>query len=174
MMKKIFTLFGFIMFLLPVQSQEANRDAKAPAARNAIYASFGGTGIYYALNYERLLVQQRAICIGARVSVGTDFSSALFGQEFSLPVSAYILYGKKKGRLELGLGLTNYFLDQYDYSEDRNKKAYRALFVPSIGYRYQKKAGGFMAKVGFSPVINLGKASQSALPWIDLGIGWVF
>ncbi len=173
-MKIAFALLGYIMFTLPVQSQMANRDAEAPVARNTISASFGGAGIYYALNYERLLVQHRKIGIGASTGIGTDFSSALFGREFSLPVGAFILYGKKNGRLELGAGLANYFLKQYDYGEDRHETAYRALFVPSIGYRYQKRTGGFMVKAGFSPVINLGKASQSAMPWFDLGIGWVF
>ena len=173
-MKKAFALFGFILFLLPVQSQVSNRDAEAPVARNSISASFGGAGIYYALNYERLLFQHRKISIGARAGIGTDFSSALFGRELSLPVGAFILYGKKNSRMELSLCLTNYLMDQYDYAEDRDKRAYRALLVPSFGYRYQKSAGGFTARIGFSPVINLHKSSGPAMPWIDLGVGWAF
>ena len=101
-MKTALALLGFIMFILPVQSQVVNRIADTPVARNSIYASFGGAGIYYAINYERQLFQHRDICIGARAGFGIDFSSALFGKEFSIPIGAFFLYGKRNGRLELG------------------------------------------------------------------------
>ena len=148
--------------------------ASDPVTKNAVYFSFGGAGFYYSINYERQFVVGKNYYLGVKGGIGTSFSSVLFPHEFSIPTGIFFLYGKNRSHLDISMNLSGYFLEQYDYFEDRHYKKLSLLFVPSVVYRYQKPGGGFMGRAGISPVINVNKVSNSFTPWIDLSLGWAF
>jgi len=150
------------------------QEVPSSRAQNAIYGSFGGAGLFYSLTYERTVWTQNTFHAAVRGGVGASFSSVLFPHEFNIPLGVSFLYGKRKGHLDIGLSLSNYFLDQYDYASDKSSIEYRALYVPSVAYRYQKKDGGLLVRAGLCTVINPNPIATTYVPWIDLSLGWAF
>lgn len=151
--------------------QKINPDS---IAKNSIYASFGGAGIFYAVNYERNLYLSETFSLAARIGLGTSFSSVLFPSEFNMPIGASALYGKKNNHFELGFFISNYLIEQYDHMNDRSYKELKNLMVPTLGYRYQKHHGGLIIKAGLSAIMNINSTTNTYSPWIDLGVGWAF
>ena len=142
--------------------------------KNSMYASFGGAGIFYSLNYERNLYSSDKFAVGARVGFGTSLSPVIFSSEFNMPIGINALYGKKNSHIELSFCTTNYLLEQYDYEFNDETKELKNLLVPSLCYRFQKKQGGLVIRAGLSALINLNSTTKTYSPWIDLGIGWAF
>jgi len=112
--------------------------------------------------------------MGVKGGVGTSFSSVLFPTEFNFPVGAYFLYGKKKSHLDVSLNFTTYLLQHYDYENDTENKQVKVLYVPSISYRYQKPEGGFVARIGFCPILYFNEVSTTISPWMEASFGWAF
>lgn len=173
-MKRILLIITLIGLILSVKSQEKQEDIAQSIAKNAAYASAGGAGIYFSLLYERQLFIKEKYSVGIKGGFGTSFSSVLFPQEFNIPLGVFFLYGKKNSHLDISLNGSNYLLDQYDPQKDKNFKELKLLFVPSVAYRFQYPEGGFMARFGFSPIINFNSVTNSISPWIDISVGWAF
>jgi len=157
-----------------IYSENKHQSFKTEYAHNSVYFSVGGAGIYNSLNYERTLVFTDKYSAGVKIGIGSSFSPALFPNEFTIPVGGYFLFGKRNSHFDLSLCATNYFLEQYDYSLNKNYKELKLLFVPSVAYRYQKSKGGFIGRIGFSPIINFNKNRNPASPWLDVSLGWAF
>jgi hypothetical protein len=167
----IFTLFGLIVY---VQSQETPGDTTFYKAKNATYISGGGAGIYFSVIFERQIFLHDKYSAGVKGGVGTSFSAVLFPQEFNFPIGVFFLYGKRNNHLDISLNLSNYLLEQYDPQKDQNSRELKLLFIPSLSYRFQKPKGGFLARVGFSPIINFNSVTNSVSPWLDISVGWAF
>lgn len=173
-MKRILLLITLMGFIVCAKSQEKYEEITSSVAKNAAYASAGGAGIYFSLIYERQLFLKEKYSAGIKGGIGTSFSSVLFPQEFNFPLGVYFLYGKRNNHLDISLNVSNYLLEQYDPQKDQNTKELKLLFVPSVAYRYQKPGGGFMARVGFSPIMNFNSVTSSISPWVDISVGWAF
>jgi len=173
-MDRFFLLLALINIVIIAKPQEYEQSNDPVQAKNSIYASAGGPGIYFSAIYERHIIFKNNYSLGVKGGVGTSFSSVLFPGEFNFPIGILYLYGKKNSHLDISLNATGYILKQYDYQEENYNHELRWMFVPSIGYRYQKREGGFVAKIGFSPVIHFNSVTNTYTPWIDIGIGWAF
>ena len=167
-------LLIFLSVLSTSLRGQSVQEARSTRVKHAVYGSFGGAGLFYSLTYERTVWTQNTFHAAVRGGIGASFSSVLFPHEFNIPLGVSLLYGKRKGHLDIGLSLSNYFLDQYDYASDKSSMEYRALYVPSIAYRYQKKEGGLLVRVGLCTVINPNPITTTFVPWIDLSVGWAF
>lgn len=122
--------------------------------RNTIFFEFFGNAITYSLNYDRLYKIKSKSCVAVRA--GFHYSDNLLGNEqriIGFPIAASWLcpISPKNNFIELGLGLT-YF---HDLFKDINHIEHYFFAVPRIGYRYQRRNGGFFLKIGFTPSINL-------------------
>jgi len=173
-MKRTLLILIFIFFISPVKGQEISKENNSVIAKNNVYASLGGPGIYFSLIYERIVLNDKKFSLGIKGGIGTGLSSVLFPDEFNFPIGVYFLYGKRNSHLDLSMNVTSYLLQQYDYTKDNNYKELRLLVVPSVSYRYQKPEGGFLLRAGFSPIININSITNSFVPWIDISIGWSF
>lgn len=172
-MKKRLFFLAFTLSFITIYCQDID-NIHTNAVQNHTYFSFGGAGVYYSLIYERQLIYRNSYSAGVKAGIGTDFSPASFPDEFNIPVGGYFLYGKRNSHLDVSFCFTNYFLQQYDYDDDRNYNEYKLLLVPSIAYRYQKNSGGFLARIGFSTVFYFNDVSNTVSPWIDVSLGWSF
>jgi len=173
-MKRILLVITLIGLMVNTKSQEKHENVTSSVSKNSVYASAGGAGIYFSLIYERRLLLKEKYSVGIKGGIGTSFSSVLFPQEFNFPLGAFFLYGKRNNHLDISLNVSNYLLEQYDPQKDQNIKELKLLFVPSVSYRFQKPKGGFMARLGFSPIINFNSVTSSISPWIDISVGWAF
>lgn len=173
--KSISALFIYILlFSLSAKGQTSLTEEKAPPARNAILGSFGGPGLYFSVIYERHLVSSNKVNFGLRAGLGSSFSSVLFSDEFNVPLGVFLLLGKNKNHVDLSVNMSPYVLSQSNLPTREKTKELKVLFIPSIAYRYQPKAGGFVGRIGFSPVFYFNPVSDSLMPWVDLSVGWAF
>lgn len=174
MIKRSLLFLTFLFLIISGNSQEVIKANDFQVAKNSVIASVGGAGVYYSILYERQVFSKEKYSIGVKGGIGSSFSPVLFPNEFNFPVGAFFLYGKKNSHLDLSISLTSYILQQYDFENSKNSNEYRLLSVPSIAYRYQKKNGGLIGKIGFCAIINFNSVTNSFVPWLDVGVGWAF
>lgn len=142
--------------------------------KNSVILTLGGTGIYTSLIYEREVYQIKKLRTGFRSGIGISPFSLTFSDEVNIPVGIYGLFGKRNHHLDLNLNLANYLITQYDWRDDSEFRKLKALFIPSLGWRFQKPESGLIFKAGLSSIISFNKIRNNASPWIEIGAGWSF
>jgi hypothetical protein len=135
---------------------------------------------------------------GYRVGLGYTYSKnygLLSGSNsirgVDVPIEANYLLGKKRSKLELGLGVNlGYYKEKYDtwdlkeigkedgityyesiYKGEDSRSLWGYYCFGNIGYRYQP-SHGFQFRAGISPSFNLGEkhaVSKSVFPYISFG-----
>ncbi len=87
----------------------------------------------------------------------------------AVPLEVSALYGKSNHHLELGMGVTSYLTRSLAFDsetlENIDKVVFDAALPLRIGYRFQKPEGGFLFRLGYTPIINFPNGG---------GGGWVF
>jgi hypothetical protein len=145
-------------------SKEKRNNNANPLARNAIYIEiFGSSGAYYNVGYDRLLVRKDKMSFRGIVGFQYNYLDGGIPDEggFSFAPQMSFLYGNKH-HLELGVGLI-YQLGTFTNGTFR------------VGYRFQKPAGGFLFKVGFTPIyFPKGFFGSPILPWGGIAFGYAF
>lgn len=172
-MKYIILILLTCLFMA-AEAQTTDKTALHKEVKNTLLFSYGGPGIYFSAVYERHVMAKESYSAGLKAGIGTSFSAVLFPYELSLPFGAFFLYGGRNHHLDLSLNATAYILDQYNFQNNSNNKEVRFLYIPSLAYRFCKPSGGFTARLGVSPVINVNRITNTFAPWIDAGIGWSF
>jgi hypothetical protein len=159
-------LVGILLFsgiMLPRWTWAGSGDGETTGASNALFFEVGGQGILYSVNYDRLL--------GPHASVHAGYTP-FGGGEYVLPAGiSYLSSGNH--RLELGAGLSYLNVHESEFSIGIR----RGLFGTAVfGYRYQPREGGFMFRVGFTPLIGAFANTRigPVLPWFGLSTGYCF
>lgn len=144
-------------------------------ARNSIFVELLGNGILYSLNYDHKFFDHASARIGGmflsypKNDVNNDNGRTIL---VLVPIMVNYLVGNGNSRLEVGGGIlaggTNGSaqIENERISEARGGGA----FTGNIGYRLQPRDGGFLFRIGFTPVIS----SAGFLPWAGLSLGATF
>ncbi len=111
--------------------------------------------------------------ITVKNDIGNSLLSILFPHEFNFSAGVSFLYGRHKQHLDISASVTSYILEQYNYTEAKTNHDFKFLFVSSVCYRYQNPQGGFVGRIGISPLMHFNSITISFTPWIDAGLGWV-
>jgi hypothetical protein len=130
---------------------------------NNIYIEFLGSAGMYSVNFERILaapVKWVQISTGIGISVYNNTT-------YDLPLHTSILIGPRSSRLELGAGIQP---EMYYYTDDASES--QLIWFNRIGYRYQRRQGGFHFQCGITPVYYPKNNWKSS--WFGLGLGWTF
>ncbi len=144
----------------------------AQFARNAAYLELGGNGLFYTANYERFFtpsISARGGLMAFSVSEtenGTETSATIN----VIPLTANYFLGSSH-RLELGAGpmLVRLSADVDAPGISASESGVIVLGTATVGYRYQSPGGGFLFRIGLTPVI-----ADGVLPWAGLSVGWAF
>lgn len=199
----------FVGFTLNLRSQEPVKESAA--ARNSYYFEFFGQGLYYSFNYDRLIKTTGPLKNSYSAGLTLLPHPELF--VVAVPASYNVFYGEGKHHLELGLGFTPMFIKTKSSASetwqdasgtmitnvyDATQNNYYTYLTTKIGYRLQKKEGGFFMRATFTPAVGLvsyegtvkgGYVKQAdrghlnmlgqtaffpypAVPWLGLSIGW--
>lgn len=172
-MRRLIILLLIICMVPVIGRAQENIDLKE-SAKNSLLLTFGGAGIYTSVIYERKLYQINNIRSGVRAGIGLSPFALTSFEDFNIPVGIYALYGKNKHHIDLSFSLSNYFINQYNFTTETDSKEYKVLLIPSLAWRYQKPEGGVIFKAGISPIISLNKIKSNTSPWIELAVGWAF
>lgn len=161
-------------------SSSSGGAAKGREAKNAIYLDLAGPGLIYSLNYDREIVPDLSARIGiSYLAMGASAGDA--SAEFSylaLPITvSYLGLGSENNMFELGGGgvIMNFSGSGIIESDDAEVSAGASVTTLALtglaGYRHQPADGGFVFRLGLSPMMILG---AGFLPTGYLSLGAAF
>ncbi len=147
------------------------------AKKNAVYLEILGQGLFYSVNYDRILIKGERLAVAGRIGLSyypvTNFFEA---HTVAIPIEFNLLVGKGLTYFEFGLAGT--------YMQGLDKPSFsKSLFASlRLGYRYQKDNGGLLFRIGFTPLLpiilddeyQLNTDYIPLLPSIGLSVGYSF
>ena len=191
------------LFALSIQAQTPGDTLKATYVMpvHSIYLEIGGASDFVGVNWDSRFKTNSHWGYRAGLAIGyeSDNSYELTQSNtyYSAPVDVNLLIGRRKSRLELGLGLkpmlirqkhltvaptaTDITQDTYNISTSTTY-LFRALLLADIGYRYVSKRG-FQLRCGVTPMMNITKTWLTPSNEVDRGdlllapyvsFGWSF
>ena len=154
--------------LLASAGSAAAQGRALPAAPNAMYVELLGNGGLYSLNYDRLLTPRVAARVGFMgLGAATDSVS---GGVIAAPLMVSYLFGEGNSHLETGVGVMLAAGAIDDVADFEDESFSGAIGTATIGYRYQRPGGGFVFRVGVTPLFD----TTGIAPWIGLSLGYGF
>lgn len=161
----------------PVLAQESPE----PLRRHSLFVEFGGNGGYYSFNYDRIMLAKPKWKMSARVGAMYYRESLSYLEDgnqnlLTIPVELSYLRGAGNHHLELGLGVTALY-EHYQDFEGSDVTQIMCLPAARVGYRYQKRDGGFFFKTGLTPMLQI-KDSQykynktQGILWAGIAFGY--
>lgn len=145
-------------------------------ARNSIFLELGGNAILYSLNYDRKFSDNFSGRIGGMfLGVSANDPNTLDGRIslLMMPLMANYLVGSGNSRLELGAGPMVVFASGGGTIENEQLDNFSGGglgFTSTIGYRLQPRNGGFLFRIGLTPIFGPGYF----IPWAGLSLGATF
>jgi hypothetical protein len=149
--------FVYLLLLAAFFSADAQR-AEQPMQKNTFFLELGGNGLFYSLNYDRILLGRSTWKLSGRMG-GLYFPGLGEANRhmIGLPLELSYLRGRNNHHLELGLGFTPMYDTYPIMGLDGQKDVVQDLAlmgVARIGYRHQKREGGLFYKIGFTPLLG--------------------
>lgn len=140
------TLLFLILVCLssPAFSQS---DFLAAPSRNSFYVEGFGNALIYSVNFDRILVVKEKSALTGRI--GVSYAPPP-NKGPGVVLEMNYLRGSGNHHFELGAGCSYYYLFSKDELIDPNITLF--FLTARIGYRYQKKEGGFLFRVGLIPI----------------------
>jgi len=137
------------------------QDSARALSKNAVYLELGGNGVFYSINYERIIFSQGKAHLSARV--GYEFlPRSVFKAITSLSSNVLlaevdVFCGRENSFFETGLGIIydTEELIKYTYSLEESssaKKYHNTGYFYRIGYRYHAPSG-FIFRAAATPFI---------------------
>lgn len=124
-------------------------------SRNTFYIDFSTKGAIYSVNYDRIFHESNKITYSYRIGF------SILKDVIALPIGINLFTGKGNSHAEFSLSLMSY-VDQYNTMFSDNDLSDKYIYItPAIGYRYQKRNGGFFFKAALSPMIILDPRSSN-------------
>lgn len=165
-------------------SSEAGDAEAERSAKNAIYVDLLGPGLFYSINYDRMLTHDLSarigfsyLSFGASAGDGTGAASAEFSY-WAVPITvSYLGIGSDSNMLELGGGpvimnIKGSGVVETDETAAGGEASATVLAMTGmVGYRHQPADGGFVFRIGASPVMVF---EAGLLPWGYLSLGAAF
>lgn len=181
-------VFAVIAFSLLSQNRvlaqaEAETKGEIFTAKNSIHAEFAGNSGGYALNYGRIISQKNRmkLAVSAGVSMFYHRLDERIGSDFWVPVfpaEITAFWGKSKHHMELGVGFYTLRNRTYIFDEDfpkniREQIHWDQFIIGRIGYRYQKPAGGFFFRAGYTPMVEFNHSDTvyKGTSFVPFGLG---
>lgn len=146
----------------------------AQTADNAIYLELGGNGLLYTLNYERTFAPEwsgRAGLFWFTVDATGEQNTSASATLNLIPLTANYFVGESH-RLELGGGplLLRASASAEGPGLTVSESGFGLGGTATVGYRYQQLDGGFLFRIGLTPIFT----SNGFTPWAGLSLGYAF
>ncbi|MFM2337659.1 MAG: hypothetical protein RL115_852 [Bacteroidota bacterium] len=178
-MRKIIVL-ALALSLLTITNAQTDKEVKS-STHTTFYAELGGPGILFSANIDKRFKQSN-LGWGGRIGLGfvsgyvlPDTSSMYYsnnlGSVVTIPVQVNHIFGKPNSphTFEVGAGITitGKKIEVFDFYEEKRS----AIFgTASFMYRRQPIDGGFMWRIGFTPIIAKGYIQAFG----GVGVGYSF
>jgi hypothetical protein len=152
-------------------------------APNSIYLEIGGAGVFYSINYDRMLTNNLALRFGFGILPVSWFS--LTAVPLTVSWFPFSNNSTSPSKLEIGAGIDyiNCSITQFfSFADNPPVRSSSSLCVTGIvGYRYQASDGGFMFLAAFTPIFFtgdlqslIGISKDNFAPWAGISFGYGF
>jgi hypothetical protein len=159
--------------ILPARAQEPSTEI----ARKAIYVEVLGQGLLYSINYDYRIEE----AISLRVGFTRWSTPFIFIRELTatgVPLTVNYLSGERNSHLEAGIGAVlfhfrargSWFLSESDTESSGNF----VLGTVTLGYRYQPRDGGFVFRIGATPLFTWNEGEFTGLFFGGISFGYAF
>ena len=156
------TLLLFLIFLQPAYSQ---------SKPNSVYFELIGNGGLYSINYDRLITDNVSGRIGFMYLSKLDLIFLTVDNIVIIPVTLNYLIGNGNNKFEIGAGI-DYVNSSGGslFGYKTNVTVTQIFGTATIGYRYRQKDGGFLFRIGFTPIFG----ANGFQPLAGLSLGFSF
>lgn len=181
-MKKVTLLLSITFYISCLVQAQSDSNPKPVGGRTAFYAELGGPGILFSANIDSRF-KESSLGLGGRAGIGfvtaddSDYDPQTGNYNYrnrsviTVPVQLNYIFGKPTSvhTFEVGAGLTylGKRLDIFNGSDNERTNLYGTF---SFMYRRQPADGGFMWRIGFTPVVANGYIQPSG----GVGVGYSF
>ncbi len=178
-MKKIFFSFAALISSVVLLAQ---KNEKTPSGNTSFYAEIGGPGILFSANVDKRFNNKSNLGWGGRIGLGfvsgyvlpdtsTMYYSNNLGSVVTVPIQVNHIFGKPNSphTFEVGAGvtITGKKIEVFDFYDDKRSSIFGTA---SFMYRRQPIDGGFMWRIGFTPIIAKGYIQAFG----GVGVGYSF
>jgi len=163
------SIFGCLTLTSFCQGVESNKFS----LKNSFQIEAGGHGLFYSLNYERILINGNQFKTAAQA--GFSFYPKQTGvRDVWMPVVINELFSFTKHHIELGVG--HVFIREASRDVENNPLAWfwSGAFTGRLGYRYQSPDGRIIFRLGFTPFLEYEDRQYEFHPSGGLSIGYCF
>lgn len=181
-MKKILFIPLCFGILLSATAQTTGNDDKVSTGHTSFYAELGGPGILFSANIDKRFKKSN-LGWGGRIGLGfvsgyvlPDTSSTYYyggnlGSVVTIPLQVNHIFGKPNSphTFEVGAGITitGKKIEVFDFYDEKRSSIFGTA---SFMYRRQPIDGGFMWRIGFTPIIAKGYIQAFG----GVGVGYSF
>lgn len=153
-MKKYIIVLASLLYSSVIFSQDQNPADYRFINPNSVQLEAGGHGLFYSLNYERVLINRNRFKTTAQL--GVSYYPASTGvRDVWLPVSINEIVSFGNHHLEIGLGMVPIREALRDSENIATEWYWSGMVSGRIGYRYQKPDGQFLLRAGFTPLAEV-------------------
>jgi hypothetical protein len=192
-MKKHFIVFLSVfvvatMVLASVSNAQTSGSVGTPRgttttqdAPNAFYLELLGNGVAWSINYDRFLAPDFGFRVGfgyfgiGAAPIGQNQENVISESLTSVPATLNYFIGSHDNRgrlgsskLELGIGIVYVHVTESFFGI--NGAASTIGETATVGYRYQASDGGFVFRIGFTPIYVV----STLIPTGGLSLGYAF
>jgi hypothetical protein len=162
-MKRIILLIILLTTFNRIFSQEST---KKDYQGIVTYFCAGGPGYAFTINAEHTVLSKQSFWLSGRIGFGAHPIPINSG-EFTfigIPFGVNLFLRKTSFHPELGLSLS--YVQGFErelmsfYHDEKNIYSKSILFVPTFGYRFQKKSGGLFGRIAFAPTYKIKELSK--------------
>jgi hypothetical protein len=161
-------LIVMLLFLtsagISAQKKTSKVSSTFDGSKNAFFVELLGNGLLFSANYDVRVANK----FGVRAGIGYFGSTDGDGGILTVPAMGNFLLGKNGRYFEVGAGITFVKISGTDdiFDTDKSSSVFGTL---SFMYRRQPVDGGFMWKIGLTPIL----AEGVFIPyWGGVGIGY--
>lgn len=170
---KVIGLIGISVFLSFVAfGQDDNQGGVMLLRwRNSVDVTVGGTGLVASFNIGRIVVVKENYFVNTTVGIG----SVPYVGGFTLPHQLTVNFGKKSSFLELGIGGTYWYGNDFD--TDVSGESYGYQLAPIVGWRKYFKSN-LIFRVYVNPLFHIAGTKYiddySVVPYGGISLGYSF
>jgi hypothetical protein len=151
-MKKLPVISLFLIQALMLYSREP--DIQPFQTRNSFQVDLGGHGLFYSLNYERILLNGGRFKTASQA--GVSYYPASTGiRDIWIPMGINEVFSFGQHHMEAGIGYMPIREATRDPENNPSEWFWSHMVTGRIGYRYQKPGGRLILRAAFTPVLEI-------------------
>ena len=169
-MKKHLVILFCIITFFPTFSQDIRSNKFQN--KNSFQLDLGGHGLFYSVNYERILINGNRYKTASQL--GISYYPASTGiRDIWMPIGVNEILSFGKHHIEAGLGYIVIREATRDPENNPDEWFWSGIMSGRIGYRYQKPGGRLILRAAFTPFMEHGSAHEFH-PSGGISVGYSF